>query len=43
MQALLFAVGVGASTSIPLAAAINWVLKDGLGQVLHHALAIVLG
>ena len=32
MQALLFSVGVG-SASVPLAAAINWVLKDGLGQV----------
>eukprot|EP00761_Pharyngomonas_kirbyi_P008244 gb/GECH01008255.1/.p1 GENE.gb/GECH01008255.1/~~gb/GECH01008255.1/.p1 ORF type:complete len:539 (+),score=86.91 gb/GECH01008255.1/:1-1617(+) len=31
-QSLLYAVGIG-SGSIPLAAAINWVLKDGLGQL----------
>lgn len=30
-QALLFAIGLG-SGSVPLAAAVNWVLKDGLGQ-----------
>ncbi|EGD73559.1 hypothetical protein PTSG_05267 [Salpingoeca rosetta] len=32
MQSLLYAVGVGAG-SVPLAAAINWILKDGLGQL----------
>jgi len=32
MQSLLYAVGLGAG-SIPMAAALNWVLKDGLGQV----------
>lgn len=31
-QSLLFAVGLGAG-SIPLAAALNWVIKDGLGQL----------
>ncbi|KAJ0401524.1 hypothetical protein ATCC90586_003543 [Pythium insidiosum] len=31
MQSLLYAIGLGAG-SIPTAAAINWVLKDGLGQ-----------
>ncbi len=31
MQALLYAIGLGAG-SIPLAATINWILKDGLGQ-----------
>ncbi|CAM9914781.1 unnamed protein product, partial [Phaeothamnion confervicola] len=31
-QALLFAVGLGAG-SIPLAAGLNWVIKDGLGQL----------
>jgi hypothetical protein len=39
-QSLLYAIGVGAG-SIPLAAALNWVLKDGLGQlggVLYAAL-----
>jgi len=33
MQALLCAVGIGGSASAPLAASLNWVIKDGLGQV----------
>eukprot|EP01135_Chromosphaera_perkinsii_P010010 Nk52_evm45s1992 gene=Nk52_evmTU45s1992 len=32
MQALLYAVGLGAG-AIPLAAALNWIIKDGLGQL----------
>lgn len=32
MQALLYAMGLG-SSSIPLAATLNWILKDGLGQL----------
>jgi hypothetical protein len=32
MQSLLYAVGLGAG-SIPMAAALNWVIKDGLGQL----------
>ena len=32
MQALLSAIGIG-SGSIPLAATLNWILKDGLGQL----------
>lgn len=32
IQSLLFAVGVG-SASLPLGAAFNWILKDGVGQV----------
>ena len=32
MQAMLSAIGVG-SGSIPLAATLNWILKDGLGQL----------
>ncbi|ORZ36603.1 vitamin B6 photo-protection and homoeostasis-domain-containing protein [Catenaria anguillulae PL171] len=32
MQSLLFAIGLGAG-SIPLAAALNWIIKDGLGQL----------
>ena len=32
MQCLLYSVGVGGSSSIPAAAAIAWVLKDGVGQ-----------
>ncbi|KAG9304803.1 hypothetical protein G9A89_016833 [Geosiphon pyriformis] len=31
MQSLLFAMGLGAK-SVPLAAAFNWIIKDGLGQ-----------
>ncbi|RIA99302.1 vitamin B6 photo-protection and homoeostasis-domain-containing protein [Glomus cerebriforme] len=31
-QSLLYAMGLGAS-SIPLAAALNWIIKDGLGQL----------
>jgi hypothetical protein len=31
MQALLCAIGVGAG-SIPLAATLNWIIKDGIGQ-----------
>ena len=33
MHALLIAVGVGSGVAAPLAAAANWVLKDGLGQL----------
>jgi len=33
MQALLTSVGVSAQSSLPLAATLNWVLKDGLGQI----------
>lgn len=35
MQSLLVAVGIGSSSSayLPLAATMNWVLKDGLGQL----------
>ena len=33
MQSLLQAVGVGARRSLPAAATINWVLKDGLGRL----------
>ena len=32
MQCLLYAVGLGQPLSVPAAAAIQWVLKDGLGQ-----------
>lgn len=32
-QSLLQAVGVGAKRSLPAAATINWVLKDGLGRL----------
>ena len=33
MQALLHAIGIGTVGSIPLAATLNWILKDGLGQL----------
>ena len=32
-QSLLAAVGVGARRTLPAAASINWVLKDGLGRL----------
>jgi hypothetical protein len=32
-QSLLLAVGVSARRSLPAAAGINWVLKDGLGRL----------
>lgn len=32
MQSLLFAVGIGSSEALPLAATLNWIIKDGLGQ-----------
>ncbi len=32
-QSMLQAVGVGAQRSLPASAAINWVLKDGLGRL----------
>jgi hypothetical protein len=33
MQSLFFAAGVTGAGNIPLAASINWILKDGLGQL----------
>ena len=33
MQARLCAIGVGASDALPMAATLNWVIKDGLGQL----------
>ncbi|MCH87072.1 UPF0420 protein-like, partial [Trifolium medium] len=32
-QAMFTAIGVGYSSSLPSAAALNWVLKDGLGRL----------
>ena len=32
-QALLIAVGVGTESAAPMAAALNWFMKDGLGQL----------
>lgn len=42
MQALLFAAGLGAG-AIPMAAAVNWVLKDGIGQLGGVLYAAVFG
>ena len=33
MQSLLYAAGIGAEMSLPLAATMNWIIKDGLGQM----------
>jgi len=42
-QSLLQALGVGAAAALPAAAATNWVLKDGLGQLGGMLYAAVLG
>ena len=42
-QSLLSAVGVGAQRSLPAAAAINWVLKDGLGRLGRLGVAAAFG
>jgi hypothetical protein len=33
MQSLFHAVGVGSNSTLPFAAALNWIIKDGLGQL----------
>lgn len=43
MQSLLIAVGVGSNVAVPAAAALNWVLKDGLGQAGGVAFAALIG
>lgn len=43
MQSLLIAVGVGSNVAVPAAAALNWVLKDGLGQAGGVAFAAFIG
>lgn len=42
-QNMLLAVGLGASKALPAAAALNWVLKDGLGRVGKLAVATRFG
>lgn len=42
-QSLLLAVGVGAKKTLPAAAAINWVLKDGLGRLGRLSVATRFG
>lgn len=40
---MLQAVGVGAVRSLPAAATLNWVLKDGLGKLGKISVAAVFG
>jgi len=42
-QSLLLAIGIGAKKSLPSAAAINWVLKDGLGRLGRLTVATKFG
>ncbi|KAJ3366627.1 hypothetical protein GGF32_003271 [Allomyces javanicus] len=42
MQSLLYAIGLGAG-SIPVAAALNWIIKDGLGQLGGVLYASIMG
>ncbi len=42
-QNMLLAVGLGATRALPAAAALNWVLKDGLGRVGKLAVATKFG
>jgi glutamate N-acetyltransferase/amino-acid N-acetyltransferase len=42
-QSLLLAIGVGAKRTLPAAAAINWVLKDGLGRLGRLSVATKFG
>jgi hypothetical protein len=39
----LAAVGVGAKKTLPMAAAINWILKDGLGRLGRLSVAARFG
>lgn len=42
-QAMLQAVGVGAQRSLPAAATLNWVLKDGLGRLGRISVGALFG
>jgi hypothetical protein len=42
-QALLRAIGVGAAAAVPLSASVQWVLKDGLGQLGGVLYAMAVG
>jgi len=42
-QAMLTAIGVGSSRAVPAAAALNWVLKDGLGKMGKLAVTAAFG
>ena len=41
-QSLLCAVGVGSAQALPIAASLNWVLKDGIGQLAAVVSAAVI-
>lgn len=43
LQAMLWAIGVGAKRRLPAAAALNWVMKDGLGRLGKLLFAASLG
>ena len=32
-QSMLMAIGLGASSALPAAATLNWIIKDGFGQL----------
>jgi Vitamin B6 photo-protection and homoeostasis len=38
-QSLLYALGIGATKSLPAGAAINWMLKEGLGKLARMTIA----
>ena len=38
-QSLLYALGIGASKSLPAGAAINWMVKEGLGKLARMTIA----
>lgn len=38
-QSLLYALGVGASKMLPASAAINWMMKEGLGKLARMSIA----
>lgn len=42
-QSLLYAMGLGAAGALPLSAAINWVIKDGVGQLGGVVYATIAG
>lgn len=43
LQAMLWAIGVGAKRRLPAAAVLNWVMKDGLGRLGKLLYTVSLG
>ena len=41
-QSLLYALGIGASAALPASAAINWMMKEGLGKLARMTVATTL-